>query len=141
MKLTEEQINDISEDLKLGFTVYINKDTGEMRSIYDMSNLTGVSDLWEDELSRIKKNWHNYLEINAIEPWEVFEIMEDFIQEIVEKNDKPKLHMALKDKRSFATFRILVDGSDYKQSWITFRKSRYIRYVKEKLRSEGLWED
>jgi len=141
MKLTEEQINDISEDLKLGFTVYINKDTGEMRSIYDMSNLTGVSDLWEDELSRIKKNWQNYIEIKGIEPWEVFEIMEDFIQEMVGKNDKTELHKALKDKRSFAKFRTLVDGSDYKQSWLTFRKSRYIKYVKEKLQPEGLWED
>jgi hypothetical protein len=140
MKLSEEQINDISEDLKLGFTVYINKDTGEMRSIYEIRNLSAVSDLWEDELARIKKNWTNYFEIRGIEPWEVFEIMEDFIQEIVTSEDKSDLYEALKDKRSFAKFRTLVEGSDYKQRWLKFRKSRYILYVKDKLKSEGLLE-
>ena len=90
------------------------------------------------QICTIKNNWSNYLVIKGIEPWEVFEIMEDFIQEMVIKEDKTDLHEALKDKRSFAKFRTLVEGSGYKQSWLLFRKSRYINYVKDKLRSEGL---
>jgi len=138
VKLSEEQIKDISEDLQLGFKVYINKETLETRSIYDFGYLSGVSDLWEEELNRIKKNWNNYFEIRGMEPWEVFEIMEDYIQEIVKKEDESDLLDALKDKRSFAKFRALVEGSDYKQSWFTFRKDRYLKYVRNKLQSEEL---
>jgi hypothetical protein len=140
MTLTEEQVNDISEDLQQGFKVYINRETGETRSIYDFGYLSGVPDPWEEELNRIKKNWRNHIEIRGMEPWEVFEIMEDFVQEIINKEDNTLLHDALKDKRSFTKFRTLVEGSEYKKSWFTFRKYRYLRYVQNKLRKEGLLE-
>ena len=138
MKLTEEQVNDISEDLQQGFKVFINRQTGETRSIYDFSYLSGVSDPWEEELNRIKKNWPDHLEIRGMEPWEVFEIMEDFVQEIINKEGNTELHDALKDKRSFARFRTLVEGSEYKKIWFAFRKNHYLKYVQNKLRSEGL---
>jgi len=140
MKLTEEQVNDISEDLQQGFKVYINRETGETRSIYDFGYLSGVPDPWEEELNRIKKTWPDHMEIRGMEPWEVFEIMEDFVQEIIKKEGNTVLHDALKDKRSFAKFRTLVEGSEYKKSWFTFRKNRYLKYVQNKLRLEGLIE-
>ena len=140
MKLTEEQVNDISEDLQQGFKVYINRETGEFRSIYDFTILPGVPDPWEEELNRIKTNWPDHVEIKGIEPWEVFEIMEDFVQEIINKEGNTLLYDALKDKRSFAKFRTLVEGSEYKKSWFTFRKKHYLKYVQNKLRSEGLIE-
>jgi hypothetical protein len=140
VKLTEEQVNDISEDLQQGFKVYINKETGEIRSIYDFGYLTGVPDPWEEELNRIKKNWPHHFEIRGMEPWEVFEIMEDFVQELIHKEGNTALHDALKDKRSFAKFRTLVEGTEYRESWYTFRKYRYLNYVQKKLRQEGLFE-
>ncbi len=140
MKLTKEQVKDISEDLQQGFKVYINRKTGEFRSIYDFTILPGVPDPWEEELNRIKTNWPDHIEIKGMEPWEVFEIMEDFVQEIIDKEGNILLHDALKDKRSFAKFRTLVEGSEYNKSWFIFRKNRYLKYVQNKLRSEGLIE-
>lgn len=140
MKLTKEQVSDISEDLQQGFKVYINRKTGESRSIYDFSILPGVPDPWEEELNRIKKNWKDRVEIRGMEPWEIFELMEDFVQEIINREGNTVLHDALKDKRSFAKFRTLVEGSEYNKSWITFRKKRYLTYVQKKLRLEGLIE-
>ncbi|UCG27863.1 MAG: hypothetical protein JSV24_00460 [Bacteroidales bacterium] len=138
MKLSDDQIKDISDELQAGFKVYINKDTGEIRSIYDFDFLSGVTDLWEEELSRIKKNWLNYCVIRGMEAWELFEIMEDFIHKVENENLVAEIHNALKNKKSFARFRTLVEGSEYKKKWYKFRRKRYIKYVREQLKKEGL---
>ena len=133
MKITSKQINEIAQELEAGMKVYINKETLEIKPILDWEDSYGDSELWDEELEDIDKNWASFLVIEKMESWEAFKVMEEFIEEVEDERLSEDLAKILGRKSPFANFKAEVESSPYRQNWFDFRLKRYEDYVREQL--------
>jgi hypothetical protein len=137
MKINEEQILDIAKRLENGYNVYLNKDTGEYRSLPDVDEFSTDNEFNTDELRKITDHWENYMIFTRMEPWELFEIMEEFLYR-VDRDFQGKLLDALYKTRPFDKFQHLVETSKYRDDWFEFKDQKYTNYVMEQLQAEGI---
>jgi len=138
MRITAKQIHDISQDIQAGMKVFINRENLETKSILDLDDSFGDTELWEEELEKIEKEWTDYLIITKMESREAFQIMEDFIEEIHDERLKKDLIIILNRKSPFANFKAEIEASSYRQKWFDFRDKKYEDYVKEQLKLEKI---
>lgn len=137
MKLDDQQINRIAQDLEAGFKVYINRDTLEFRSVLDWDDLIDP-EFWEEDLQKIEKEWKDYAVLTKLESREAFRIMEDFAYEVDDERLKENLIKILNRRSPFANFRAEIDDSDYRQQWFDFRSKKTEEYVKTQLKLENI---
>jgi hypothetical protein len=137
MKINEEQILDIAKRLENAYNVYLNKDTGEYRSLPDVDEFSTDNEFNTDELRKITDHWENYMIFTRMEPWELFEIMEEFLYR-VDRDFQGKLLDALYKTRPFDKFQHLVETSKYRDDWFEFKDQKYTNYVMEQLQAEGI---
>lgn len=137
MKINKNQILDIAKRLENGYNVYLNKDTGEYKSLPDVSEFSAENDFRTDELRKIIDHWENYMICTRMEPWEIFEMMEEFIYK-VDSEFQGKLLEALYKSKPFDNFQHLVEISRYRDDWFAFKDEKYINYVKDQLKAEGI---
>ena len=137
MKINEEQILDIAKRLENGYNVYLNKDTGEYRSLPDVDEFSTENEFNTDELRKITDHWENYMIFTRMEPWELFEIMEEFLYR-VDRDFQGKLLDALYKTKPFDKFQHLVETSKYRDDWFEFKDQKYTNYVMEQLQAEGI---
>jgi hypothetical protein len=76
MIINKDQLLDIAKRLEYGDNVYLNKDTGEYRSLPDVEEFPVNSDFYTDELRKIINRWENYMILTRMESWELFEVLE-----------------------------------------------------------------
>jgi hypothetical protein len=138
LKLTQNDINEISQELQGGMKIFINKSTLEIKSILDWDFTFGDTDFWEDEFEKLQKEWDDYIVITKMESWQAFKIMEDFIEEVDDSLDKAELIKILNRKKPFANFKYAVESSKYREPWFQFRNKYYEEYVKECLENEKI---
>ena len=138
MKITVKQIHEISQDLQCGLKTFINKETGEFKSIMDPYEVYSDTEFWEEELETIEKEWTEISVIEKMESWEAFQVMEDFVEEIEEERLKEYLLKILNRKRPFANFKAEIESSEYRQDWFDFKNKKYEEYVRIKLNEENI---
>ena len=138
MKISLQQIHEISQDLQTGLKTFINRETYEIKSILDNNEIYSDSEIWEEELEKIENEWTEYSIITKMESWEEFQIMEDFIEEIKDDKLKEDIIKILNRKSPFANFKAEIESSAYRQKWFDFRDLKYEEYVKEKLKEEQI---
>ena len=102
MKITENQIHEISQDIQTGLKTFVNRETYEIKSILDPNDIYSDSEIWEEELEEIENEWSDYLMLPKMESWEAFQTMEDFIEEIKDYRLKDDLIKILNRKSPFA---------------------------------------
>lgn len=137
MEINKDQVLDIAKRLENGYNVYLNKDTGEYKSLPDVDEFSTANEFRTDELRKIIDHWDNYMILNRMEPWEVFEMMEEFIYK-VDREFQNKLLDALYQTKPFDNFQHLVETSKYRDDWFAFKDDQYINYVKDQLKAEGI---
>ena len=138
MKISLQQIHEISQDLQTGLKTFINRETYEIKSILDNNEIYSDSEIWEEELEKIENEWTEYSIITKMESWEEFQIMEDFIEEFKDDKLKEDIIKILNRKSPFANFKAEIESSAYRQKWFDFRDLKYEEYVKEKLKEEQI---
>lgn len=134
--LTNQQINEIAQDLDCGFKCYLNKKTGELISIPDeLKNPEMDTEDWLDEIEKIENNIDNYYEIDPLKSSDSFKIMEDFAYTLDDSNSlKDKLIQALSKRKPFREFKFVIDNSDkYRQKWFDFKNQELQNWVSEKV--------
>jgi len=143
IKLTEEQIKEIVDNLDSGFRSYYNKKTGEIKSIINLESWEDADmEPWENELKEIDENWDDYIEFDNLESHESFEIMEDFAESIDDARLQEKLIHALNNSKPFRNFKWVIDNSgEYRQRWFDFKKASYIQAVKDKIERLNNYEE
>lgn len=143
IKLTEEQIKEIADNLDSGFRSYYNKNTGELKSVINTENWLGADlEPCENEIEEIDENWDDYIEFDNLETHESFEIMEDFAESIDDAWLQEKLIHALNKSKPFRNFKWVIDNSgEYRQRWFDFKKARYIQVVKDKIELINNYEE
>jgi len=135
IKLTKDQIKEIAEQLDCGMRCYINKETGEIKTVLNFESWqTDDEEPWEDVLNDLEENWDKYVEIDRMESHESFEIMADFAENVDSRELRDSLINALNRKHPFQNFKWVVDNSGpYRQKWFDFKNQRLIEWVENKL--------
>lgn len=135
INLTEDQIREIAEQLDSGMRCYINKETGEIKTVLNFESWqTDEREPWEDVLNELDENWDKYFEIERMESHESFKIMADFAENVDNRELRNKLIYALSRKHPFQNFKWTVDNSGpYRQKWFDFKNQRLIEWVKNQL--------
>ena len=138
--LTDDQINEIAEQLDCGFICFWNKESGELIFIPDATRYSGMDeDIWSDELEKIERNQENYNEIESLKSFESFKIMENFVYTLVDSSAlKGKLKSALNKKKPFREFKFVIDNSgEYRQKWFDFKNEALIQVVRDRIEAIG----
>jgi len=133
--LTKDQIKEIADQLDCGMRCYINKETGEIKTVVNFESWqTDDREPWEDVLNELDENWDKYIEIERMESHEYFELMADFAESVDNKELRDSLIKALNKKHPFQNFKWVVDNSGpYRQKWFDFKDQKLIEWVKDQL--------
>ena len=91
----------------------------------------------EDEFDLKHKKWGRYITIEPPESHESFEIMENFVTEITDKNLKNRILDALGNRKPFANFKNLIETSNYREQWFAFKQRKLEEFVWEILNNEN----
>jgi len=134
MKLTEEQIKKIAEEINSGMNCYVHRLTGNIISVIDLDNFDADEEGWEKELKEIEDNSDNYLKIENMSSNEKFELMAEFAENLDNPLLKEELINALEKAKPFRNFKCLIDNSGlYRQKWFDFESQKMIEWVKQQL--------
>jgi len=132
MKLSKKAIKEIAENLDCGMVCYVHIETKEVKSIIDLDNIYADEELWREDIDEIEKNWDKYLKIDKMPSREAFQLMEDFTEQVSNKEIRNRLVYALNRNRPFKNFKYEVDyNEDVRQHWFKFKAYRYEEWVKE----------
>ncbi len=135
IRISKEQVREIAEYLDCGMKCYLNKETGELKTIIEFDNSPYADEeLWEDVLQELEENWDKYDEIPKMESHESFGLMADFTESINDKDLRTALINALNKGHPFRNFKWVIDNSGiYRQKWFDFKNQRLIQWVKDQL--------
>jgi len=127
-------IADIADYIGSGLNCYVNTDTLEMESV--PQNLVEDPDEYEmmtgetfESLKLKHPSWKNCIDIEPLESYESFQIMESFVEQVPDLNLRQQLINALNRRKPFANFKNLIDYSAYRQDWFDYRQAKLEKYV------------
>ena len=141
MKIPTEMLNEIADNLEMGFTCYFNKDTsqliaipGEVDLYLDEDDDLYEFEPWYEDAKIIKGSPDSFIQVEAIPTNESFQIMEDFIETVGDENLQQKLLRAIQMRKPFAHFKEEIHyAGEERERWFAFKRERMIEYVKEQL--------
>ncbi len=131
IKLTDNQLSDIAQELEMGMECYVHKQTGELKSIPEEM----IDDeQWEDVMEEIENDAENYIEIERMNSSNSYKVMERFIDTVEDKQLADRLYNAINVSKPFHNFRYELDYSDeYLKKWYAFKSKEMIEWVKQQL--------
>lgn len=118
-------IKSIAEDLDCGYTCYYNIKNKEVIAIPNF--MDGFNDFDDDEF-KVPTGDH-FIKINPLESSDSFKIMELFVQQCPESILKQELEHALRNKKPFQNFNYLIETSEFKASWFSFKQIEIEKHV------------
>jgi len=135
MKLTDEEIKFIAEELEIGMKVYLHKETKEIKSVINLEeNIYADEELWKDSINEIEENYDKYVEFEKMDSREAFRVMEEFVETVDDEELKKKLELGLWLSKPFRNFKDIIDDEgEYRKKWFAFKSAKYVEYVKEQL--------
>ena len=135
MKLTNEIIREIVENLDIGFRCFVNRESGELISIPNENNYSNFEpEMWQNELITIKKSRKKLTEIEGMSTTDSLRVMEQFIASVQEKKLKERLLQAIHRHKPFAHFKLEIDNSGTERDrWFEFKKQRLIEWVRNQI--------
>ena len=141
IKIANNQVYEMAQELDAGMKCYINKESGEYRSILDWDDLYDGEEFWQEELEKIQTEWSNYIVVEKMPSHQSFGIMEDFTASIENQEIRNRLIYALGRNKPFRDFKNEVDyREDIRQQWFAFKQQAYEDYVRKELSGEFLFE-
>jgi hypothetical protein len=135
MKLTENQIKEIADNLECGMRCFYNLKTGEIKTLLNFDSWIGADEeLWQEDSKEIDDNWADYFQFEGFESHESFRILADFAESVGDVSLQGKLIKALNKPKPFQNFKWQIDNSGkYRQQWFDFKRMRYIQWVNEQI--------
>lgn len=133
MRLTNEQIKSIAEDLDTGMKVYVHIETNEIKTIIDLDqHFDADTEVWEEDINEIEENFDKYFQFEKMDSRESFQVMEDFVETVEDEKLREKLELGLSLSKPFRNFKDIIDDeNEYRKRWFTFKDERNIEFVKE----------
>ena len=101
MKLPEQTIKSIAQDLDCGLVCYIHKETKEVISVIAPDNYHYADmEYWEKEIEEVENNAEQYLKIEKMPSRDAFQVMADFVEEVRNPRIQNKLITALNKRKT-----------------------------------------
>jgi hypothetical protein len=143
MKLTENQIKEIADNLDCGMRCFYNLKTGEIKTLPNFDSWIGADEeLWQEDSKEIDDNWADYFQFEGFESHESFRLMADFAESVGDVRLQDKLINALNKPKPFQNFKWQIDNSGkYRQQWFDFKRMRYIQWVNEQIELKNVDSD
>jgi len=143
IKLTEDQIREVADNLDCGLRCFYNTKTGKIKSVINTEEWYGGDmEPWEEDLKELDENFTDYIEFDNLETHESFEIMEDFAERINDVQLQKKLFHALSNKKPFRNFKWVIDNSgEYREKWFDYKRTRYRQAVKDQIERLNNFEE
>jgi len=135
MKLTDQQILEIVDNLDSGMRCFFNRKTGEIKTILNFDGCIGEDEEpFKEEKEEIEENWDDYYEFEGMSSHDSFGMMVDFAETIDNEELQDKLVDLLRKSKPFRNFKWQIDNSgEYRQKWFDYKKMCYIKFVKEQI--------
>jgi hypothetical protein len=130
--LTEEQINEIADQLDCGFRSFWHRHTGKLIYLPDFENNPyAESEFYKKDLEELASNNSNYIEIEKPQSGDSFKIMVKFAEKLENNVLRQHLVQALNSKKPFKEFKYLIDTSGvHRQEWFDFKNSQLKNWVR-----------
>ncbi len=135
---TKEQLNDIIQEIEMGFRVFYHKESGELLQIPG-EGLEGMEG-FEEEEEKLEENFTDYKELRKMDSRESFQIMESFAEQLSDRNPlKHRLFSALSQNRPFARFKQEIDHAGiFRDQWFDFKMEYQLEWY-SKLIERNNW--
>ena len=133
-KFTNQEIQEIAEQLGDDFKIYLNTKTLEI--ITEIDKFSPYYDpIPETEASwkRIEEQWEDLVEIEKMPPHKAFNIMEAFAEQVSDKGLQNSLWDALRKRKPFRQFKNVIDSSSVRDAWYAFEEEIHRNWVRRKL--------
>lgn len=131
----------IADSLSAGLTCFLNTDTLEIEDVPD--NMLMDPEEYElmtedstDEFELKYLSWDKCIRFDPPESHESFKIMEQFAEDMQDRNMQQKLFNVLSRRKPFVGFKYLIDNSPYRQDWFGFKQKKLEEYVSMLLEPE-----
>jgi Uncharacterised protein family (UPF0158) len=133
--MTNEQLNEIAENLDCGLRCFVHKDTADIRCIPDERQFGDFDQqAWEEDIKAIRKERKKYLEIERMTSQEEFGLMEEFVDLVDQKRLREQLQQVLSRPKPFRNFKVeLEQAGPYREKWFAFRRTKMLEWVKNQL--------
>ena len=133
MTITDKHISEIADLLDCGMICFYHETTGKIESHPDPDGLYFDPESWQDVISKVERDWANYIKFEKMNSNEGFQLMENFAHSITDKTFKNKILDQLSGEKPFQKFKRLIDSSDFRQEWFDFKKNATIDFVKRQI--------
>jgi len=135
MKLSDQAIKQIAEELDSGMICYIHQETKEVKPMINFEeNYFADTEFWEEDLKEIEENWDQYIRIEKMSSQEGFQIMEDFAEQVSDYRIQDKLFRILSRSKPFRNFKYEIDHYEkLRLEWFAFKQERYEQWVRKNL--------
>jgi len=125
-------VKNTADSVGMGQICYINPETLELveipKELLEGAFWGSDESIWESELDKTSQ-WTSKITIEPLRPQEFYRIMELFTDNLSDPDFQTKLHIALGQKKPFASFKNMIDHSDFRQDWFSFKQEQMERYV------------
>ncbi|MFC2110706.1 UPF0158 family protein [Bacteroidota bacterium] len=129
-------IKKIAQELDCGNNCYYNLKTDEIVAIPNFSDSIDAEefkDLFKSEIKKVENENSNFIKIKALENFETFKIIEQFVKQITDLEFRTVLEVILENQKPFQNFKNSIDHSNYRQDWFDFKQEYLEKLVKTKL--------
>lgn len=136
MNLTEEQLQEVVDNLDGSMRCLYNKKTGEVVTVFGDDDIDWVdyAEEWKKLRDKIEENWDDYFEFEPMGSREAFEVMADFVETVGNQELQHRLRMALEMRKPFSKFKGQIDhAGEYRQRWFDFKNQKLIEFVKKQI--------
>ncbi|HLS30771.1 MAG TPA: UPF0158 family protein [Flavobacteriaceae bacterium] len=130
-------INEIAQDIDMGYDCYYNPQTDEIISIPDLDQALDEEVIYEafgEQIKEVTDNSDKYIKFKPLWSRDSFKIMERFADQMEDQEFQAKLYNALNRRKPFRNFKNIVDSSDYRQTWFDFKIKALEEFVAEELK-------
>ena len=136
IKLTDEQIKEIAEQLDCGFRCFWNKQANALLFVPDTNRFPEMdSEAFDEDLEQLDNNFDDYDEIESMQSSDSFEIMKAFAEQLKHNNKlQQQLIFALDNNKPFSRFKNVIDNSgEYREEWFKFKNEKLKEWVMKKV--------
>jgi hypothetical protein len=127
-------IKKIAQELDCGNDCYYNKKNNEIITIssyFESLDEAEFKEIFQSELAKIEKQKEYLTKFQALEGFQSFKIMEEFVKQLPNKILQLELENILVNKKPFQNFKFIIDQSEFRNNWFEFKQSELEKIVEK----------
>jgi hypothetical protein len=136
VKLDQQQIREIAEQLDCGFRAFCHETTGKLVFLIDTSRFpdADLMEVDEEAEAELDASRDEYVEIEAMRSGDSYRVMADFAEQVPNRRVQDRLQRALEKRGPFREFKYEIDDSgEYRDAWFAFKQQQYDEWVLRQL--------